>query len=103
MKADSAVESSLISAGNKGGKRLYEKLCAQCHGRSGRPNDEVSQLLKPAPADLTKLELPEHGSDNLLRKRIGSGTSNNKLHYEGGLSEEQISALAAYVRTLVAK
>ena len=101
VQADSAVESSLISVSNGGGRRLYQKLCAQCHGKDGRPGEELTAILKPAPTNLQSLELEDEQIDVFLKKKIGSGNSDNQLHYEGSLSEEQIDALVQYVKSLV--
>lgn len=37
------------------GKQEFEEKCAVCHGRSGKGDGGVAELLKKAPADLTVL------------------------------------------------
>lgn len=37
------------------GRVLYDQNCAQCHGASGKGDGRYAPVLKPAPADLTRL------------------------------------------------
>jgi mono/diheme cytochrome c family protein len=53
-----AVNSFAAAAGNEKydlGKREFESKCALCHGKSGKGDGGVTDLLKKAPPDLTLL------------------------------------------------
>lgn len=43
------------------GKMIYESKCALCHGKSGRGDGGVADLLKKAPRDLTTLARDNFG------------------------------------------
>lgn len=43
------------------GKQEFEGKCAVCHGKSGRGDGGVTELLKKAPADLTELSRKNGG------------------------------------------
>ncbi len=76
------------------------QLCAHCHGQLGEPSKEISDLLAPAPTDLTN-EKYRHG-DTLeqIMHSIRQGIGSNMLRFKERLSEEQIEAVARYVQTL---
>jgi mono/diheme cytochrome c family protein len=51
-----AIHGVAVAAGNEQidvGKQEFDNKCAVCHGRSGRGDGGVIDLLKKAPADLT--------------------------------------------------
>ena len=43
------------------GRQLYLKYCSACHGEAGKGDGVVSQLMRPAPPDLTQIAKKENG------------------------------------------
>jgi mono/diheme cytochrome c family protein len=95
VKADSRVAASTID-----GRVLYQKLCSDCHGETGRPLADVRTLLSPPPSDLTAAHYKYGDTARDIRRVIRSGTGTNMIHYQHRLSREQIYALTDFVLTL---
>ena len=49
------------STGNELGRQLYVKYCSACHGEGGKGDGVISQLMHPAPPDLTQIAKKENG------------------------------------------
>ncbi|WP_447962693.1 cytochrome c [Nitrospira sp. Ecomares 2.1] len=58
MSSGWAQEQDVIA----GGKQLFQKFCASCHGSQARGNGPLSESLKPKPANLTRLSANHRGS-----------------------------------------
>lgn len=89
------------------GKLLYGRLCSNCHGPEGHPSKEIQSLLIPPPTDLIQFvhSLERSGDDSIpqsIIRAIEDGGRRNRLHFSGQLSDQQLRALADYLRSLAA-
>ncbi len=81
------------------GQREYNAKCASCHGRDGKGQTEMGQKLKVK--DLSSAEVQGKLSDDEIRKQMVDGNEAKKMPaFKDKLSPEQMTAVAAYVRTL---
>jgi putative heme-binding domain-containing protein len=71
-----------------GGKQLFDALCTDCHGVNGT-GDEAPAINHPLGSD-----------DASLKKIIGDGAPERGMPRVRRMTEEEVDALAAYVRTL---
>ncbi len=91
------------------GKRLYQRLCADCHGETGNGVSKLASELTAAgevkPSDLTD-DKWDHGStdgDIFVGIRDGYGGKNASmrgLNGKPGIDDEQMWHLVNYVRNL---
>lgn len=92
----------LLRGGQVDAKQLYTRLCAPCHGASGRGDGPVAAALNPRPADLTKSKVLAEASDDevaaLLRDGRGAMPGFGKQ-----LKAEELNALVGYLRALTHK
>ena len=91
------------------GKRLYDRLCANCHGATGLGDGEKAKTLaeagQPKPPDLTD-EKWDHGSTEgeiFADIRDGLGSTMTGLNGKPGIGPEEIWHLVNYTRSLGAK
>jgi len=78
------------------GKELYAKLCATCHGATGRPDATMAARL--GVRDLTSPELRARMTPLLVENQIRAGSPNKLMPaFAGALSDAQIKAIAGYV------
>ena len=90
------------------GKRLYTRLCADCHGVAGDGVSETATLLiqsgKTAPSDLTDdvWDLGSSDGEIFMVIRDGSGTKQDMKGLNGkpGIVDEDIWNLVNYIHTL---
>ncbi len=73
-------------------KALFASKCASCHGADGKGQTAMGRKL--GAKDLTSI----HESEAAITKVIESGKPPRMLAYKGKLSDEQIKALASYVK-----
>jgi len=84
----------------KEGRTLYLKHCKICHGQEGKGDGYA--LFNPPVADLTVSTI-QNKSDKELWESIHMGVSNTSMGmWRFVLSDEEISAVLAYVRSLAA-
>jgi len=88
------------------GKRLYDRLCADCHGATGHGDGEKSKKLaaagEPKSPDLTD-DKWDHGSTEgeiFVDIRDGLGSTMRGLNGKPGIGPEEIWHLVNYVRSL---
>ena len=85
------------------GATLYGTFCAACHGANGEGMRYPGLAAFPAIANADFLRLV---SDDFLRAQIKRGRPGRRMpawgELEGGLREEEIAAVVAYVRNLAA-
>ena len=91
-----ASESSAIPE-NTDASRLYEKKCAECHGKDGRAKSFRGKLSHAR--DLTDAEWQQRVSDERIYNSISNGKGKMPA-FGKKLSEAEISSLANYVRGL---
>jgi mono/diheme cytochrome c family protein len=91
------------------GKRLYDRLCAECHGPTGHGDGETAKKLaaagEPKSPDLTD-EKWDHGSTDgeiFVDIRDGLGSTMKGLNGRPGIGPEEIWNLVNYVRSLGGK
>jgi mono/diheme cytochrome c family protein len=89
-------------AGATRGERLYYAHCVECHGRDGRGSWRAALFLL-RPGDLTApVQLAEQSDRYLfdLIKNGGSSLGRPGMPSFGYLSDDDIQAIVAYIRTL---
>jgi len=85
----------------KKGEKIYQSLCAACHGKDGKANVPSMQNLNPKPTDLTS-DYVQNQSDGALFWKISEGRG-LMAGYKNMLSEEERWALVNYIRTFKKK
>ena len=91
------------------GKRLYDRLCAECHGAAGLGDGEKAKKLaaagEPKAPDLTD-DKWDHGSTDgeiFVDIRDGLGSTMTGLKGKPGIGPEEIWHLVNYIRSLRGK
>jgi len=91
------------------GKRLYDRLCAECHGATGHGDGPTSRKLalagEPRSPDLTD-DKWDHGSTDgeiFVDIRDGLGSTMRGLNGKPGIGPEEMWHLVNYVRSLGGK
>jgi mono/diheme cytochrome c family protein len=83
-------------------KTNWTNNCAQCHGASGRGDTKMGKMLNAA--DLTDSKKQASFTDAKAAAAIKDGIKQNgktaMKAFGGKLSDDEIKALVAYVRTL---
>ena len=80
------------------GKKIYEKLCATCHGMSGKGDGPTAKTLDPQPADHTSAEFQKQG-DGAIYWKLSTGRGVMPA-FKDLLSKTERWYLTAYIRTL---
>ena|ERR1700759_3773350 len=82
-------------------KAIYEKDCAKCHGPDGKGDTKMGK--KAGVKDYTDAKVQEGMKDDQMAKAIKEGVKDGdttKMKAFGdALSDDEIKALVAYVRT----
>lgn len=84
------------------GKKIYNELCASCHGASGRGDGPVGLALNPKPADFTKhahMHGDEYFFDVIQKGGSAVGKSPAMPAWGGQLSEEATWDVISYLKT----
>jgi cytochrome c oxidase cbb3-type subunit III len=87
-------------------KEIYTKNCQVCHGPAGHGDGPVGKMMKPPPGDFgTTLKGTSDADIAKLIKEGGKavGKSASMPAYGTKLSDDQITALVAYVKGFGAK
>jgi cytochrome c553 len=84
-------------------KENWAKLCVKCHGEDGKGDTKMGK--KAGVKDLTEAKFQDSKKDDELCKSIKEGIKKDdktvmKAYGEEGLSDDDIKALVAFVRTL---
>lgn len=88
-----------VAGGSADGAEVFAQACASCHGPEGIPPAAMEARL--GVKDLSAAELHQRLSDADLRRQIIEGSADNKMPAFGSvLSEAQLEALVAHVRSL---
>lgn len=87
----SAAEAAMAADG----AAVFKARCVGCHGEDGKGKTKVN------PPDLTDPKIQASLSDDDIVNTIANGRKGTlMLGWKGKLSEQEISAVAAYVRSL---
>ena len=93
---------SAISARAADVKTNWDNNCAQCHGRDGRADTKMGRQVSAK--DLTDPKIQAAFTDAKATQSIKEGVKQNgkttMKAFGGKLTDEEIKALVAYVRTL---
>jgi len=94
--------SALVSAAAADVKENWDKQCSKCHGPEGKGDTKMGQKL--GIKDLTDGKIQSELTDDKAFKSIKEGIKDNdgkiKMKPAEGLSDDEIKALVAHVRTL---
>lgn len=90
------------------GKRLYDRLCAECHGAAGDGKSEMATMLeksgKIAPSDLTDDTWDLGSTDGeifmIIRDGSGSNLAMKGLNGKPGIVDDDMWNIVNYVRSL---
>ncbi len=86
------------------GKEIYSKNCISCHGEQGKGDGPAGKGLENPPADFTDAThatfYSEEGRKQIIRKGV-EGTV--MVAWKNTLSEDEIDAVYAYIKTFVKK
>ena len=89
------------AAALKKGAEIFAQNCASCHGLKGQGDSPMARNYNPPPPDFTKGQFRHGGSDDALYKSISLGVPGTGMTaWKGRLSEGDLNAVAAYVRSL---
>ena len=97
-----AFAASLLVAAEKSAEENYKQHCVECHGRDGKSQTRLGR--KSGAKDLTDKANQAKLTDEDAFKGIKHGRKNSKGEekmeaFGDRLSDNEISALVAYVRT----
>jgi mono/diheme cytochrome c family protein len=83
-------------------KANWDSNCAQCHGKDGRADTKMGKMLNAK--DLTDPKVQAEFTDAKATQSIKEGVKQNgkttMKAFGGKLTDDEISALVKYVRTL---
>ena len=78
------------------GRKVFELLCATCHGSDGRP--PAAMVARLGVRDLTAPEFRARATPDVVEQQVRHGSQNKLMPaFEGAISDAQIRAVAAYV------
>jgi len=93
---------STVSLRAADAKANWDKHCAQCHGKDGSANTKMGKQLNAR--DLTDAKVQASFSDakatQSIKDGVKEGGKTTMKAFAGTLSDDEIKALVAYVRTL---
>ena len=87
--------------------RLYQQLCASCHGKDGKGTSPMALAMKPSPKDFSDLVWQNRVDDNYLLKVIRDGgqavgLSSAMPSWGRLLTEEKIHLIIKKIRSFKA-
>ncbi len=89
------------------GLRTFERMCIQCHGRTGRGNGPWAESMTNKPRNLRtgifKFRTTPYGklpSDSDLRRTIRAGISGTAMPTFAKMSDSEIEGIITYVQSL---
>ena len=84
------------SGGSVEGPKIFETMCASCHGPGGKPTEQMVARLNVR--DLTAPEFRARVTKELVANQVRKGSANKLMPpLETALKPEQIEAVAAFV------
>jgi mono/diheme cytochrome c family protein len=88
-----------IAGGAADGAAVFDEACARCHGPRGVPDSGMVARL--GVKNLTEPALQERLTDADIRRQIVDGSKNQQMPaFSGALTDAQLDAVIAHVRTL---
>jgi len=88
-----------IAGGRADGAAIFSEVCARCHGPEGEP--DAANVARLGVKPLTSENVQHQLSDDDIRHQILRGSENKQMpSFAGALSEAQVDAVIAHVRTL---
>ena len=102
LLATSLVVASTMSLYGADAKALWDANCAQCHGKNGNADTKMGKTLNAK--DLTDAKVQSEFTDAKATQSIKEGVKQNgkttMKAFGDKLSDDDVKALVAYVRTL---
>ena len=86
-----------LAADASGGKALFEKSCAGCHGVDGKGNAAMAKVLGEKGLNIATKEVAQMSDEKLL-KVIAEGAG--KMPAQKSLSKDEQKQVLSYVRSL---
>jgi len=96
-----ACAAMVVSASAADVKETWEKSCKKCHGAEGKGDTTMGKKLEIK--DLTDAKVQDSFKDDAAFKAIKEGVKDGdktRMKAIEGLSDDEIKAMVAYVRTL---
>jgi cytochrome c553 len=96
-----ACAAMVVSASAADVKENWDKSCKKCHGADGKGDTTIGKKLEIK--DLTDAKVQASLKDDAMLKAIKEGVKDGekvRMKAAEGLSDEEMKALVAYVRTL---
>jgi mono/diheme cytochrome c family protein len=90
------TNSAAVAADASGGKALYEKSCAGCHGADGKGNEKMAKILGDKGLNIVGSETKKKSDEQLL-KVIAEGSGKMPA---SKLSKDEQKQVLGYVRSL---
>jgi mono/diheme cytochrome c family protein len=89
------------AASIRSGHTLYDKLCASCHGETGKGDGSMGEELNPKPADLTDAEWKHGSTDGEIYALIRSGVKGTGMKaYGRKLTTHEVWDVVNYIRSI---
>jgi mono/diheme cytochrome c family protein len=96
------LAASVMSTRAADPKALWDANCAQCHGKNGHADTKMGKTLNAK--DLTDPKVQAEFTDAKATQSIKEGVKQNgkttMKAFGGKLTDDEVKALVAYVRTL---
>lgn len=95
---------AVLSASADDAKDNWTTMCAKCHGADGKGQTKMGQRLgaKDFTDPKVQADLKDDAAFNALRNGLKSDDGKTLMKPFDALSDDQIKALVAYIRTLKA-
>ena len=91
-----ACDRGEVAGGAADGAKVFQSVCATCHGPTGKPPEAMVARL--GVHDLTAPALRAKITPAFVESQVRKGSQNKLMPaFEGALSDAQIKAVAAYV------
>lgn len=87
----------------KKGKKVYDTICAQCHGDRGDANTAVSQTFKVKPTAFSDPDIVDRLSPFQMANTIKDGVEATNMPSFAGINEQERWAVANYILFLASK
>jgi mono/diheme cytochrome c family protein len=89
------------AASIQAGHTVYDKLCAACHGETGKGDGSMGDQLSPRPSDLTDSEWKHGPTDGDIYTLIRGGVKGTGMKaYGRRLTTHQVWDVVNYIRSL---